>query len=96
MARPQNRKRQRADGPSQEQPLTKKIKSRREHRIPWNFPPGFYDNLSKVWLTRLALRELDRRNNVEPKPFVPANEYSTDLARFARHGGTDLHHLRGV
>ena len=26
-------------------------------------PSAFWDNLSKVWLTRNALRELDRRNN---------------------------------
>ena len=25
-------------------------------------PPAFYDNLSKIWLTKHALRELDRRN----------------------------------
>lgn len=26
-------------------------------------PPGFWDNLSKIWLTKGALRELNRRNN---------------------------------
>lgn len=25
-------------------------------------PPAFWDNLSKIWLTKRALRELDRRN----------------------------------
>ncbi|KAL2255946.1 hypothetical protein VTK26DRAFT_2446 [Humicola hyalothermophila] len=61
-----------------------------------NFPPEFWDNLSKVWLTRRTLRELDRRNSTRPAlgPAAPA-VYTTDLARFARHGGPDLRHLRG-
>ncbi|CAG9945544.1 unnamed protein product [Clonostachys rosea f. rosea IK726] len=97
MARPQNLKRQRAGDSSEEERPSKKPRSRRERRTPWNYPPGFYDNLSKVWLTRLALREVDRRNSIapQPKPSVPAGEYSSDLARFARHGGPDLCHLRG-
>lgn len=96
MARPQNRKRQQADDLSLEQPPVKKIKSSKS-RSAWNYSPEFYNNLSKVWLTRRALRELDRRNNIQPprKPTPPV-VYSTDLARFARHGGPELHHLRGV
>ncbi|KAK3337579.1 hypothetical protein B0T19DRAFT_455443 [Cercophora scortea] len=56
----------------------------------------FWDNLSKVWLTPRALRELDRRNDAQPtsKPPTPA-VYTRDLAQFARHGGPDLRHLRG-
>uniref|UniRef100_A0A8H7NP27 Uncharacterized protein n=1 Tax=Bionectria ochroleuca TaxID=29856 RepID=A0A8H7NP27_BIOOC len=97
MARPQNLKRQRAGDSSEEERPSKKPRSRRERRTPWNYPPGFYDNLSKVCLTRLAVREVDRRNSIapQPKPSVPAGEYSSDLARFARHGGPDLCHLRG-
>lgn len=30
-----------------------------------NFPPAFWDELSKVWFTPRALRELDRRNNAD-------------------------------
>lgn len=74
----------------------------------WNFPPEFYDKLSKVWLTPLALRELDRRNNQNPprRPLVSkigARNFTSDLkkggrelARFARTGGPDLCDLRGV
>lgn len=29
--------------------------------------PGFWDNLSNIWLTRNALRELNRRNNRFPR-----------------------------
>ncbi|RMD44046.1 hypothetical protein DV735_g1155, partial [Chaetothyriales sp. CBS 134920] len=54
MARPQNLKRQRADDCSEEERPQKKP---RERGTPWNYPPGFYDNLSKVWLT-LTLRGL--------------------------------------
>ncbi|KAI0399450.1 hypothetical protein F4802DRAFT_37074 [Xylaria palmicola] len=98
MARPPNRKRHWAGDPSQEQPPTKKIRSKRKYRSPLNFSPGFWDHLSKVWLTPRALRELDRRNNPQPlptEPSAPTSGYSIDLARFARHGGPDLHHLRG-
>ncbi|GAB1311857.1 hypothetical protein MFIFM68171_02067 [Madurella fahalii] len=92
MASAQNRKRAGADHLSQEH-RPKKIKSRGRLRGPSNFPPEFWDNLSKVWLTPRALRELDRRNNA-PGAQTPA-VYTKDLARFARHGGPDLRHLRG-
>ncbi|KAH6955694.1 hypothetical protein BKA56DRAFT_234345 [Ilyonectria sp. MPI-CAGE-AT-0026] len=67
-----------------------------------NFPPEFWDNLSRVWLTPRALRELARRNKT-PSPRCTAPEvystalevYSADVARFARHGGPDLLDLRG-
>ncbi|KAK3937685.1 hypothetical protein QBC46DRAFT_460692 [Diplogelasinospora grovesii] len=75
----QNRKRARADDLSQEYRPNKKIKSRGRLYESSNFPPEFWDNLSKP-----ALR-----------PAAPA-VYTTDLARFARHGGPDLRHLRGV
>jgi hypothetical protein len=93
MARPQNRKRPRANEPSQSNPPAKKAKLSRQS----NFSPEFWDNLSKVWLTPRALRELDRRNKTQPWPRFPVPElYPTQLARFARHGGPDLQHLRGV
>jgi hypothetical protein len=97
MARAQDRKRARADDPSQEHRPHKRTKSRGSFHQPSNFPPQFWDNLSKVWLTRRALRELDRRNGTQPPP-GPATPavYTTDRARFARHGGPDLRHLRGV
>ncbi|KAL7821013.1 hypothetical protein V8C26DRAFT_426907 [Trichoderma gracile] len=97
MARPQNLKRQRAPDCSEEKRPQKRTKSTRERGTAWNHPPRFYDNLSKVWLTRLALKELDRRNSIaaQSKPSGFAGDYSRDLARFARHGGPDLCHLRG-
>ncbi|KAH7129629.1 hypothetical protein B0J13DRAFT_452806 [Dactylonectria estremocensis] len=92
MARPQNRKRQRADEISQDNSPAKKAKSTGGR----NFSPAFWDNLSRVWLTPRALRELDRRNNTRPSPGFTAPEVcSTDLARFARRRGPDLRHLRG-
>ena len=68
-------------------------------------PPGFWDSLSRVHLTRGALRELGRRQALNtPEPtLVPCNctelprEAKThQLERFARHGGPDLSHIRGV
>ncbi|ATY62549.1 hypothetical protein A9K55_007579 [Cordyceps militaris] len=63
-----------------------------------NFPPKFWDNLSKVWLTPRALRELDRRKDAQPRTAISAaliTATPTNLARFARRGGPDLCHLRG-
>ncbi|GAB1312200.1 WW domain-containing protein [Madurella fahalii] len=97
MGSAQNRKRARVDVLSQEHRPNKKIRSKGTlHRGLSNFPPEFWDNLSKVWLTRRALRELDRRNSAQPapRPVAPA-VYTTDLARFARSGGPDIRHLRG-
>ncbi|KAB5536099.1 hypothetical protein GE09DRAFT_1176609 [Coniochaeta sp. 2T2.1] len=100
MAVEQNRKR-RADEALQSYPPAKRQHADDKSSIKSSsysnfFPsPAFWDNLSKVPLTRWALRELDRRNNIDPpKAAVPA-VYTTDLARFARHGGPDLRHLRG-
>ena len=63
--------------------------------------PSFWDSLSRVWLTRCALREFDRRT---VKLVVPTQKYPPDLKgypvkeleRFARHGGPSLRDLRGV
>lgn len=88
-------------------PLKKSKSSGAAHR-PSNFPPEFYDNLSKVWLTPRALRELNRRNEglylptrtvdqiyIEDLPLA-ARKGGSDLARFARTGGPDLRDLHGV
>jgi hypothetical protein len=37
-------------------------------------PPAFWDNLSKIWLTKRALRELDRRNT-QAAPTPPRSLY---------------------
>ena len=68
--------------------------------------PAFYDSLSKVWLTRRALKELDRRttqikNELEKPGPTCWQEYQgyiwkKQLQRFARRGGPELSDLRGV
>ena len=37
-------------------------------------PPAFWDNLSKIWLTERALRELNQRNS-EPASSIPRSQY---------------------
>jgi hypothetical protein len=83
------------DNPSESQP-SKRFKSSRAK---------FYDSLSKVWLTRRALKELDRRTRQANSPQRPAppsqrketsQEETSKQKRFARHGGPDLRDLRGV
>lgn len=82
------------DNPSESQP-SKRLKSSRAE---------FYDSLSKVWLTRRALKELDRRTRQANSPQRPASaprrvyreSTSKQIQRFARHGGPDLRDLRGV
>lgn len=73
--------------------------SNRQIAVPtYNHPPSFWDDLSKVRLTSRALREHHRRNNARPCPTMPPilADVSTNLARFARQGGPDLGHIRGV
>ncbi|KAI0548148.1 hypothetical protein F4679DRAFT_585904 [Xylaria curta] len=99
-------KRQRAGDSSQEHhPPTKKVKSFHE---PFNYNPEFYDSLPNIYLTRLALRELNRRTGDRPAPqpitrqeqikdfAAAARTAGPKLARFARTGGPDLCNLRGV
>ncbi|KAF5529255.1 glyoxylate reductase, partial [Fusarium mexicanum] len=111
MARQQYPKRQRADESSLAdiEPATKKAKTRskiaRKARESWNYPPEFYDRLSKISLTRLALKELDRRTRSRrSRPSFPTRPSARalsgsirprDLARFAKDGGPDLRDLRG-
>ena len=70
----------------------------------------YWDSLSKLWLTRRALDELDRRNRQKASPVRPTvardlglgdeigqlENHLTQLKRFARHGGPDLRELGGV
>ncbi|RFU33639.1 hypothetical protein B7463_g2715, partial [Scytalidium lignicola] len=61
----------------------------------------FYDSLSKVWLTRRALKELDRRTSQANSPqqpvLVPQHIYREDtwqqIKQFVRHGGPELRDL---
>ncbi|KAM3435124.1 hypothetical protein NHJ13734_005694 [Beauveria thailandica] len=94
----QNCKRRNTDDLTQDSPPAKRIKSSSALRKAINFPPPFWDNLSKIWLTPRALRELDRRNDAKPpaRNSAPFSSVSpTALARFARRGGPDIRHLRG-
>ncbi|KAF5530707.1 glyoxylate reductase [Fusarium mexicanum] len=101
MARPQNRKRQRDNELSQADidPPAKRAKTKSEIERKawesWEYPPEFYDRLSKVSLNRRALKELDRRPRTRRSHPSPPAIRPRDLARFARRGGPDLRDLRG-
>ncbi|KAG8418638.1 hypothetical protein J3459_012159 [Metarhizium acridum] len=105
------RREARADDPAQDQILPKEPKSSGTVHRTSNFPPEFYDDLPKIWLTSRALRELDRRNEQLPSP-KPRARFVTSraakvaalarcgfpdlaLAVFATAGGPDLSDLRG-
>ncbi|KAL9100361.1 MAG: hypothetical protein Q9163_004252 [Psora crenata] len=86
----------------------KRVKRRRQSQEETN--TVYWDSLSKLWLTRRALDELDRRNSPRASPVKPTvarsldlgntpgqlENLSTQLKRFARHGGPDLRDLGGV
>ena len=83
-------------------PARKKAKRRRQLQQETN--TAYWDSLSKLWLTRRALDELDRRTRQEASPARPTvargldlgdesgqlKNLSTQLKRFARHGGPEL------
>lgn len=72
--------------------------SERAQSIPKNnFSPEFWDRASKIFLTQRAIRELDRRQkSYSALQFTHPDVRPSDLARFSRHGGPELSHLRGV
>ena len=47
-------------------------------------PPAFWDNLSKIWLTERALKELDRRNT-EPAPSAHNSPYRRSHSPVTRY-----------
>ena len=67
-------------------------------KLKLDFHPAFWDELSLIPLTVYSLRELDRRNDIlrsgPNKASVPA--LIENLSRFARLGGPDHRHIRGV
>lgn len=77
----------------------KKIEPRRDFHT-----AAFYDSLSKVRLTRRALKELDRRTDQASHPkrptHTPRSAYFAgvlkQIQRFASDGGPELRDLRGV
>jgi hypothetical protein len=69
----------------------------------WHRTPGYWNRLSKVHLTRGALREFDRRTlKAEQPALTPQSSINTSgpgtksVKRLSRHGGPDLTHIRGV
>ncbi|EED21222.1 conserved hypothetical protein [Talaromyces stipitatus ATCC 10500] len=66
-------------------------------------PAAFWDNLSEIWLTHNAVRELDRRNKQAPANVSPKRQFLRPVTRgllrniqkVANDGGLDLSELRG-
>jgi len=89
------RKRRRAEEQSPQlngtlQPLLKRGKLNRPHsKVRSRTPAAFYDNLSKVWLTKHALRELDRRN-AQPAPSSLCSSRPRPYRRFNRNALAEL------
>lgn len=72
---PSTRKRQRSEPPQLNetlQPISKK--QRLSHPSGSQPPAAFWDSLSKIWLTKRALRELDRRN-IQAAPNPPRSPH---------------------
>jgi hypothetical protein len=83
------------------QPPTKRRRRSRSQGTHYRRPPEFWDNLSRLQLTRLALHEFDRRTilptvSKPPELFEVKEIRVKELARFARRGGPNLRDLRGV
>jgi hypothetical protein len=80
------RKRQRTElqpkGASQPQSKRQKLI---HHCTESQLPPAFWDNLSKIWLTKNALRELDRRNSqlAPSSPRSPRRRFHRPVTRRA-------------
>lgn len=94
-----HRKRRNVSDLARESPPAKRTKPNTVAQTAPNHPPEYWDKLSRVWLTPRALRELDRRNDTKRstvKTGVPSSPTLATLKQFARRGGPDLRHLRGV
>jgi hypothetical protein len=98
------RKRQRTDQDPLHQTKTTPSKRQKHSEFPLShLPPAYWDNLSKIWLTKRALRELDRRNgqfserslSLQTCRPVTRNFLAT-IGPLARDGGPDISDLRGV
>ena len=97
------RKRQRDQSASKED--ESRLRAKRQKRSADDYPPDVWDNLSKITLTRKALREFDRRTREKRHPHTARVQETAGrilrsnprrLERFARNGGPDLSKLRGV
>ena len=82
-------------------PLWKRAKRHRQSQQKTD--TAYWDSLSKLWLTRRALDELDRRNRQRASPVERNGDkprqlrsLSKQLKSFTQNGGPDLCNLRGV
>ncbi|KAL8987849.1 MAG: hypothetical protein Q9177_002992 [Variospora cf. flavescens] len=99
---PHNRKRKLVDWEPVADPVPQPASKRQKQQ---RTSASFWDNLSRQWLTRRALEELDRRTSELPLTGSTCRPRShkainrkfklADLQRFARQGGPDLRDLRG-
>jgi hypothetical protein len=77
-----SRKRPHSELPSlHETPRQLQKKHKVNHPSDSQLPAAFWDNLSKVWLTRNALRELDQRNNRAAQSVLPHRQISKPVTR---------------
>ncbi|KAH6881139.1 hypothetical protein B0T10DRAFT_494894 [Thelonectria olida] len=102
MARPYNQKRHRADEPSHQDDPTNGRKRQRTDESShqdnhptkepsWQYPPEFWDRLSKIPLIHSAVEELEKRTYTRPSRPSPPTELAQnssgsgckELARFA-------------
>lgn len=58
-------------------------------------PPAFWDNLSKIWLTERALRELNQRNS-QPASNIPPSQYRRSRRPVTRKFLAELKRTRRV
>ena len=78
-------------------------KAKRPHQSRQETSTAYWDSLSKLWLTRCALNELNRRNRPWASPVERNGDkprqlrsLSKKLQSFAKDGGPDICSLRGV
>lgn len=100
---PHNRKRKLVDWKPLADPVPQPASKRQKQQ---QTTASFWDSLSRQWLTRRALEELDRRTSELPLTGPTCRTRShkaknqkfklADLQRFSRQGGPDLKDLRGV
>jgi hypothetical protein len=101
-----SRKRQRPDQDSLHQSQITRSKRQKCSDFPVSqLPPEFWDNLSQLWLTKGALRELDRRNRLCSKRLQPSQirthrpvtrNFLAAIKLLAEKGGPNISDLRGV
>lgn len=84
---------QRALQPGTLQPQLKRRKL--DHPTTGSQPAAFWDNLSKIWLTKNALRELSQRNS-QPASSLPCSQYQRARRPVTRNFLVELKRTRRV